>query len=182
MRSPPWSAEPSKETAPAGDGQSLRLWSELDFPPPPTSLRRVRRGWRCWSVLMSNSRDRLRCRTPIAFRSCSTGTRWSCLSPASSLAWVSPEAVVDGARVEAFGRVPGAKVGPGTWVQAGAAGGGVQRLADAARGQDVTLGTASVEPGRCRGCRGLGCPGPDGHLKIPRSAGSCSAMTSRWGQ
>ena len=38
-----------------------------------------------------------------------------------SAAWVSPDAIVDGVRVEAFAWVgPGARIGPGSWLQAGA--------------------------------------------------------------
>ena len=95
-----------------------------------------------------------------------------------ALAWVSPEAVVDGARVEAFAWVgPGSTVGPGTWVQAGAvvgAGAVIGRdcrlMPNAVVMDGCTLGDRVwLNPGAVVGSEGFGfAPSPDGHLKIPQ--------------
>ena len=95
-----------------------------------------------------------------------------------SAAWVSPDANVDGARVEAFAWVgPGAKVGPGSWLQAGAVVG-----AGAIVGRECRLMPNAVvmdgcklgdrvwlNPGAVVGAEGFGfAPGAEGHLKIPQ--------------
>lgn len=98
-----------------------------------------------------------------------------------SMAWVSPTATVDGARIEAFAWVgPGAKVGPGTWVETGAVVG-----EGAVVGSDCRLMPKSVVMGGCQlgdrvwlnpgaviGGEGFGfAPGPAGHTKIPQTGG-----------
>ena len=95
------------------------------------------------------------------------------------MAWVAPDAVVDGARIEAFAWVgPGARVGAGTWVEAGAVVG-----ADARVGADCRLMSHSVVAAGCTlgdrvwlnsgavvGGEGFGfAPGADGHVKIPQA-------------
>ena len=96
-------------------------------------------------------------------------------------AWVAPDAVVDGVRVEAFAWVgPGARVGPGSWLQAGSVVG-----AGAVVGSDCRLMPHAVvmdgcslgdrvwlNPGAVVGAEGFGfAPGPEGHLKIPQVGG-----------
>ena len=93
-------------------------------------------------------------------------------------AWVAPDAVVEGARVEAFAWVgPGAVVGPGTWVEAGAVIGPGARV-----GRDCRLMSTSVvcagctlgdrvwlNPGAVVGGEGFGfAPTPEGLVKIPQ--------------
>jgi len=93
-------------------------------------------------------------------------------------AWVAPDAVVDGARIEAFAWIgPGAVVGAGTHVEAGAV-----VSAGAVIGKDCRLMPNSVvmngctlgdrvwlNPGAIVGGEGFGfAPGPTGHLKIPQ--------------
>jgi len=95
------------------------------------------------------------------------------------MAWVAPDALVDGARIEAFAWVgPGARVGSGTWVEAGAVIG-----TDASVGVDCRLMPHSVvtagctvgdrvwlNPGAVVGGEGYGfAPSPDGHVKIPQA-------------
>jgi UDP-3-O-[3-hydroxymyristoyl] glucosamine N-acyltransferase len=93
-------------------------------------------------------------------------------------AWVAEDAVVDGARVEAFAWVgPGARVGKGSWLEAGVyVGEGVEI------GQDCHLMAHSVvcagcrlgngvrlNPGAVVGGEGFGfVPQPQGHVKIPQ--------------
>lgn len=94
-------------------------------------------------------------------------------------AHVAADAIVDGARIEAFAWVgPGAKVGARTWVEAGAVIG-----ADARVGTDCRLMSHSVvaagcvvgdrvwlNPGAVVGGEGFGfATGPAGHLKIPQA-------------
>jgi len=98
-----------------------------------------------------------------------------------SLAWVSPSATVDGARIEAFAWIgAGATVGPGTWVETGAVVG-----EDAVVGSACRLMPKSVVMGGCRlgdrvwlnpgaviGGEGFGfAPGTEGHTKIPQAGG-----------
>ena len=100
-----------------------------------------------------------------------------------SRAWVAPDAVVEGARVEAFAWVgPGAVVGPGSWLQSGAVVG-----AEAMVGRDCRLMPHAVvmdgctlgdrvwlNPGAVVGGEGFGfAPSPDGHLKIPQAGSVC---------
>lgn len=93
-------------------------------------------------------------------------------------AWVAPDAVVEGARVEAFAWIgPGAIVGPGTWVEATAVIG-----EGAVVGRDCRLMPGSVvcagcvlgdrvwlNPGAVVGGEGFGfAPSPEGLVKIPQ--------------
>lgn len=95
-----------------------------------------------------------------------------------SAAWVAPDAVVEGATIEAFAWIgPGAVVGPGTWVEAGATVG-----PGAVIGPDCRLMSRSVvcagcalgarvwlNPGAVVGAEGFGfAPTPDGLKKIPQ--------------
>jgi len=100
------------------------------------------------------------------------------VSAIDDAAWVAPDAVVEGARIEAFAWIgPGAVVGSGTHVEAGAVVG-----AGAVIGQNCRLMPNSVvmdnctlgdrvwlNPGAIVGSEGFGfAPGPTGHLKIPQ--------------
>lgn len=94
-------------------------------------------------------------------------------------AWVAPDAVVDGARIEAFAWVgPGAIVGPGTWVETGAVVGARARVGDDCRlmpkaviMDGCTLGhRVWLNPGAVVGGEGFGfAPSKEGHLKIPQA-------------
>jgi UDP-3-O-[3-hydroxymyristoyl] glucosamine N-acyltransferase len=94
-------------------------------------------------------------------------------------AWVAPDAVVDGARIEAFAWIgPRAVVGAGSHIEAGAVVG-----EGAVVGRDCRLMPHSVvmngsilgdrvwlNPGAVVGSEGFGfAPHPDGHLKIPQA-------------
>ena len=93
-------------------------------------------------------------------------------------AWVSPDAEVDGARVEAFAWVgPGARIGRGSWIEAGAHVGVGARLGERCRlmpGSVVCEGCQLgdrvwLNPGAVVGAEGFGfAPRPEGHLKIPQ--------------
>jgi len=94
-------------------------------------------------------------------------------------AWVAEDAVVDGARIEAFAWIgPGAVVGPGTWVETGAVVGSGTVI-----GSDCRLMPKSVvmdgcvvgdrvwlNPGAVVGGEGFGfAPSEQGHIKIPQA-------------
>ncbi len=94
------------------------------------------------------------------------------------LAQVASDAVVSGARVDAFAWVgSGAQVGPGTWLQSGAyvgagavVGRGCRLMPNAVVMDGCEIGERVwLNPGAVVGSDGFGfAPGPTGHLKIPQ--------------
>jgi UDP-3-O-[3-hydroxymyristoyl] glucosamine N-acyltransferase len=97
------------------------------------------------------------------------------------LAWVAPDAEVDGARIEAFAWIgPGAKVGPGTWIETGAVVGAGAVIGAKCRlmPKSVVMGGCTLgdrvwlNPGAVVGGEGFGfAPGADGYIKIPQVGG-----------
>lgn len=93
-------------------------------------------------------------------------------------AWVAPDAVVTGARIEAFAWIgPGAVVGAGSWIEAGAhvgagarIGAGCRLMAHSVVCDGCELGDRVwLNPGAVVGAEGFGfAPGPEGNVKIPQ--------------